>query len=242
MNRGILVTGGSGLLGGELKPSLPGAQFPSSEELNICDPFAVREYFEKNQVSSVFHAAAFTSPPLIEQDPLRALETNIMGTCILLRECMKSGIRFVYVSTDYVFDGEDGNYKETDPVCPVNKYAWSKLGGECAAQLYSKALIIRTSFSENVFPYDKAFIDQWTSRQSVKKTAEQLIELFSSDLTGLVHLGGERQTVYDYAKSLDASKDLGEISIKEMSFEVPVDTSLDCGLYQNYVNEMKERV
>ncbi len=55
--------------------------------------------------------------------------------------------------------GDQGNYKETDPVYPVNKYAWSKLGGECAVRMYDKSLIIRTTFGPNVFPYQKAFVD-----------------------------------------------------------------------------------
>lgn len=75
-----------------------------------------------------------------------------------------------------------GNYKETDPVYPVNKYAWSRLGGECAARLYDKALIVRTTFGPNVFPYEKAFVGQWTSRESVSVVAMMISKLIGKSI------------------------------------------------------------
>src|SRR5690606_22152297 len=96
-----------------------------------------------------------------EKDPLNGIETNIIGTANVVKLCMKHSLRLIYISTDYVFSGDKGDYKENEPVHPVNKYAWSKLGGECAVRMYDKALIVRTSFGANVFPYDKAFVDQW---------------------------------------------------------------------------------
>ena len=49
--------------------------------------------------------------------------------------------RLIYMSTDYVYPGTTGNYKEEDPLLPINDYAWTKLGGECAVQLYNNSLI-----------------------------------------------------------------------------------------------------
>ena len=84
--------------------------------------------------------------------------------------------RLVQISTDYVFNGEKGNYREDDPVFPVNKYAWSKLGGECAVLIYDNSLVVRTSFGPSQFPFEKAFADQWTSRESVGAIAGKIVE------------------------------------------------------------------
>jgi dTDP-4-dehydrorhamnose reductase len=112
-------------------------------------------------------------------------------------------------------------------VLPVNKYAWSKLGGECAVRLLDGALIVRTSFGPNEFPYPKAFVDQWTSRIPVREFAEKLVQLIDSDATGVLHVGAPRRTVLEFARSISPTKDIGELSIDDVSFMVPRDTSLD---------------
>ncbi|MFM1920916.1 MAG: hypothetical protein RLZZ303_2550 [Candidatus Hydrogenedentota bacterium] len=230
-----LVTGGSGLLGGELKTLMPGAHFPTSAEFDIRDFDAIRAWAQGKTLGGVLHAAAFTSPPRINEDPVRAIETNIIGTANLTRLCIEFGWRLVYISTDYVYRGDAGPYKEDDPVLPVNKYAWSKLGGECSAMLHDQALIIRTTFGENVFPYPKAFTDQWTSRLSVAQVAPKIVAAAMSSLTGVLHVGGPRRTVYDYAKSLDPGKEIGGLSIHDLSFAVPADTSLDTSRYEREI-------
>ena len=96
------------------------------------------------------HGAAFTSPPKINENPKLALDVNIVGTANLVRACMERNIKILYISTDYVFKGDRGMYKEDDPVFPANKYAWSKLGGECAVRLYDNSL----DRPNVVWPYD----------------------------------------------------------------------------------------
>lgn len=237
MEKKILFTGGSGLLGQELQKLVLDGLFPTSKEFNVCDILSMKSYLESNPAHTVLHAAAFTSPPLVDKDPVKAITTNIGGTVNLVRLCIDHGIRLIYISTDYVFDGRKGNYNEDDPVHPVNKYAWSKLGGECAVRLYDNSLIVRTSFSENRFPYDKAFIDQWTSRQSVEVTAKQLVRLIALDYKGIVNVGGKRQTVFEYASSLNKNQSIGELSIKDVSFHVPKDTSLNSERFQGLINQ-----
>jgi dTDP-4-dehydrorhamnose reductase len=156
---------------------------------------------------------------------------NIVGTSNVVKLCLEFGMRMIYISTDYVFKGDQGNYKETDSVYPVNKYAWSKLGGECAVRLYDKALIVRTTFGPNVFPYEKAFVDQWTSRESVTTIAQKISALIDKDITGVVHVGGPRRTVFEYAQSLNPGKEIGPLSIHDVGFAVPTDTSLNCEKY-----------
>ena len=227
----ILCTGGSGLLGTALRKRWPGAWFPASADFDITRPEAMEAWATGKDIRCVFHAAAFTSPPKVDQDPLRAMEVNIVGTAHVARFCAARGCRLVYVSTDYVFRGDTGNYREEDPVHPVNRYAWSKLGGECAARLYANALIVRTTFGPEPFPYEKAFIDQWTSRETVSAIAAKLARLAESEVTGVLHVGGPRRTVYDYARSCAGGKDIGRLSVHDVAFAVPADTSLDCSRY-----------
>jgi len=142
--------------------------------------------------------------------------------------CIENNLKMVYINSDYIFKGDKGRYKEEDPVYPVNKYGWSKLGGECAVRMYDKSLIIRTTFGPNVFPYDNAFIDQWTSREKVSVIAELIIRLIKKNAVGVYHVGGKRKTVFEYAKKVSPSKNVGRISIKDVPFKLPKDTSLDC--------------
>ena len=231
----MLVTGGSGLLGTALKKIFPHAMFPSEEEFNVIDFSQMENYLRDKSVTTIFHGGAFTSPPKIDQEPIKAIEVNIVGTSNMVKLAWKRDARLIYVCTDYVFKGDMGNYKEDDPVFPVNKYAWSKLGGECAVRLYDKSLIIRTTFGPDVFPYEKAFTDQWTSRECVTKTAAMIAKLIKLEQTGVVHVGGKRKSVYDYATNLDPAKEIGKISINDISFKVPVDTSLNTELYQKLI-------
>ena len=131
----ILFTGGSGLLGTEFKKNLPDIHYPSKAEFDITNYDQMDRYLGNGNWSMIVHAAAFTSPPRIDQDPLRAIDVNIIGTSNVVKLCVKYGLKLIYLCTDYVFKGDNGNYKEDDPVFPVNKYAWSKLGGECAVRL-----------------------------------------------------------------------------------------------------------
>lgn len=227
----IIFTGGSGLLGSEFRRILPNMKYPSSKEFDVTNYDQMKQYVESNGCDLVVHAAAITSPPLVDKEPLKALEINIVGTSNVVKLCMEFDARLIYISTDYVFKGDKGDYKEDDSVFPVNKYAWSKLGGECAVRMYDKSLIVRTTFGPDVFPYQKAFVDQWTSRESASVIAERISKLIDKNITGVIHVGGKRRTVFEYAKSLNKTRDIRELSINDVGFAVPVDTSLNCDKY-----------
>jgi dTDP-4-dehydrorhamnose reductase len=224
-------------LGTEFKKIRPDISYTDYEDFNVLNYDQMKAYIEGKGYELILHAAAFTSPPRIDKDPLEALEVNIVGTANVVKLCIEFDMSLIYVCTDYVFKGDIGNYKETDPVFPINKYAWSKLGGECVVRMYDKSLIIRTTFGPNVFPYEKAFVDQWTSRESVSVIADKISRLVDKNITGVVHVGGKRKTVYEYAKSLDPARDIGELSIKDVPFEVPVDTSICCDRYNQLVKD-----
>ena len=232
----LLFTGGTGLLGNEMKKLIPEAVFVGSQDFNITDYGQMCDFLSGKNIEVIFHAAAFTSPPRIDKDPLQALDVNIVGTSNIVRLCIEYNMKLIYISTDYIFKGDQGSYREDDPVYPANKYAWSKLGGECAVRMYDNSLIVRTSFSENSFPYEKAFIDQWTSRLPVSATARKLYDLIKVDITGTIHVGGKRQTVFDYARMISPEKEIGELSLYEVSFTAPKDTSLDTKRYEEIVH------
>ena len=198
----LLGTGGSGLLGQALQRLLPGAFFPSSAAFDVTRPDQMEAVLDGRGFRVLLHGAAFTSPPRVDADPGRAVDTNVIGTANVVKLCMRRGLKLVYISTDYVFRGDAGRYKESDAVSPVNKYAWSKLGGECAVRLYDNSLIVRTTFGPDAFPYPKAFSDQWTSRESVSQIAKKIVGLLDLDVRGVLHVGGARRTVLEYARSL----------------------------------------
>ncbi|MFH0806291.1 MAG: sugar nucleotide-binding protein [Candidatus Brennerbacteria bacterium] len=232
-----IFTGGSGLLGSEMEKLFPDIIFPPHEEFDVTNYDQMEEYVGNGSYRMVIHAAAFISPPKIEQEPLKAVEVNVIGTANIVKLCMRHNLKLVYISTDYVFKGDAGGYSEEDPMFPVNKYAWSKLGGECAVRLYDNSVIIRTSFGPNKFPYKEAFIDQWTSRESVSEVAKKIARIVNSDFRGVIHVGGRKKTVYEYAKGLDPQKEVGELSIEDVPFEAPSDTSLNCDKYNDLFKE-----
>jgi len=223
------------LLGSQFRKILPDLSYPTSKDFDVTNYVQMEEYVNRNGCELLIHAAAFTSPPLIEKNPTRAIDVNIVGTSNIVKICMKFDARLIYICTDYVFKGDKGDYKEDDPVLPVNKYAWSKLGGECAVRMYDKSLVVRTTFGPEAFPYEKAFVDQWTSRESVCVIARKVAELIDRDITGVIHVGGPRKSVLEYARALDTAREIGELSVKDVGFAVPADTSLNCDKYNRIV-------
>ena len=89
----------------------------------------------------------------------KSIDLNIVGTCNLVKESSKKGVKLIYLSTSYVYPGTKGNYNEEDALKPWNNYSWSKLGGECAVQMYKNSLILRIMMSEKPFAHESAFTD-----------------------------------------------------------------------------------
>lgn len=232
-NNEILLTGGSGLLGTEIQKNASDIIAPNHKEFDITDFEQMNSFInEHKNINTIIHGAAFTSPPLIEKDPIKAIETNIIGTANVVKICVENNLRLVYISTDYVYKGDKGQYSEEDGMLPQNKYAWSKLGGETAVKLYDNSLIIRTSFCESVFPYDKAFIDQYTSRDSVTVIAPMIFKASKNvSLNGILNIGTERKTVKELAIKLGKT-DVGGLKRNDVGFDVPYDTSFDLKKYQ----------
>ncbi len=232
----ILVTGGTGLLGRNLRSLMPDAHYPTSKEFDIRDPEMMKNLLVASRVKTIVHCAAITSPPRVDKEPMLALDVNIVGTANIVKLCHQLCLRLIYISTDYVFDGDKGMYTEEDPVNPVNKYAWSKLGGEAAARMLDNSLIVRLSFGPEPFPYSKAFIDQWTSREPVSVIALKIVSLIFCNLAGVIHIGGARKSVMEYAESISKEQIILPLRRSEIKFSVPRDTSLDISKYESYFN------
>ena len=90
-----------------------------------------------------------------EKDIIKSIDLNIIGTCNIVKAASKSNIKVIYISTSYVYPGKKIDYSENDPVKPWNNYSWSKLGGECAVQMYSNSLVVRLCMTERPFIHKK---------------------------------------------------------------------------------------
>ncbi|MDX1403602.1 MAG: sugar nucleotide-binding protein [Woeseiaceae bacterium] len=229
----ILLTGGSGLLGRELRRLEPGLVAPTRAELDITDAAAVQRYIKEHSPDLILHAAAMTSNREVEARPDEAHKVNVEGTANLVRACNGSRIRFVYLSTDYVYKGDKGNYREDDPVEPFNLYAQTKLAGEQEVRKVPNHLIIRTSFGASKFDYPDAFCDKWSSKEYVDVIAPTILEAAKSPLTGVLHLGGRRRSLYEYA--VERNPGVNRIERRQSGHKTPRDTSLNLDRWDEFV-------
>lgn len=151
----ILVTGASGILGHVLvrrfKNDVLGVSRSGRHDSRIADlslPSEVRRVFDSHAFRLVIHSAAFSDVDGCERDPAMAYASNAESTRLLAEACSERGIPFIYVSTDYVFDGRKRTaYAETDAVGPVNVYGITKLAGEYFTKACkAPAAIVRTSW------------------------------------------------------------------------------------------------
>jgi len=219
-------------LGSQLQELSPDMLAPSRAELDITDRYAVSAYVASHNPDIVIHAAAITNNRHIEDNPTEALEVNIKGTANIALACLKRRTRLVYLSTDYVYKGDKGNYLEKDEIEPVNLYAWTKLGGESSVMAVPNHLIIRTSFGAGQFEYDAAFTDKWTSKDYVDVIAPQILEAARSPLTGLLNIGSERRSIYEYART--RNPDVKPVQRGESAHKSPADTSLNLDRWTEY--------
>jgi len=220
----VLLTGGSGTLGTELKRIKPDLSCPSSVELDITKPVGVEEYFNKNNPDLVIHAAAYTNVLRAEEDIKKAIDINIVGTYNILKSCISRNIKMVFISTDYVFDGKKGDYKTSDPINPITNYAKSKAAAELMVRMYENSLCIRTSFYGKEFPYEKAVEDQWTTKDYIDIMAPKILKECLSEKLGIIHCYSKKRTVYDIAKN--RKPDVRKIKINDLKSSIPQDTSL----------------
>jgi dTDP-4-dehydrorhamnose reductase len=217
----ILITGGSGLLGAELRKVDTTLIAPTRAELDITNLDQVRAVLDQSKPSIVIHLAAATTPPQHDAQPLLGVEHNIIGTANLALACGERGIRLIYTSSDYVYTGA-GPHHEDEAVLPNKNFYWSKLGGECAVRLCPNSLILRLSFGPRPFPWEKVYADQWCSKLYVDEIAPLILAAARSSATGVMNVGGPRITIEDYARQTRP-----DIETIPRPAEIPADVSLD---------------
>ena len=204
MKKKIVITGGNGRFANKLKNTLknPNYFFPSKKELNILNISSIKKYLIKKKAKYLIHCAALSRPMKIHDLEIsKSIDTNIIGTANVVKACKELNIKLIYFSTGFVYPGIRGNYKENEAVLPINNYAWSKLGGECAVQMYKNSLILRVCMTEKPFLHKEAFSNVKTNFIYHEDVAKILIKLIKKK--GIINLGGPALTIYNFAKKLN---------------------------------------
>jgi len=262
----FLVTGSAGLVGSQVVQDLAKSEHqiyscyshskPNNGipvQLDLVNNNNIIQIIENIKPDVIIHLAAMTNVDLCEKEKELALRINAKATETLSKQAAKHSSFFVYVSTDYVFDGEKGMKRESDMPSPVDYYGYSKYQGELAVQdMASSWCIARTSTPFGIHPTKKSFpvfvaenlrakkeitivTDQYTSPTYVPNLSQMLIEISARQILGVIHLAGATRTSrYDMAtlvaEKLNLEKKLLKpTTINEMNWiaKRPQDSSLD---------------
>jgi len=226
----VLITGASGLLGRKLAKALSEGYeviatdkthpaYPDSVRMDIVDESEVTRVLSRARPELVVHAAAETDVDKCEINRDLAWSVNAKGTRNIASACGKISVKLVYVSTDYVFDGEKGLYNERDQPNPVNYYGVTKLEGErFVTELCEDYIIVRTSVLYGWHPDRLNFAtwvidslksgkrisvveDHYNSPTLADNLAEVVLKIVEMGATGVYHIAGsERISRYDFAR------------------------------------------
>ena len=191
------------------------------------------DYFiYSNKPDYFIHAGALTRPMVIhESEPNKSIITNIIGTSNVVLACMKYNLKLIYLSTDYVYPGIEGNYGEDDYLKPFTNYGWSKLGGECAVRLYDNHLILRMAMNKRPFPHPKALVDMKKSLMYIDDASKVVLELL--DEMGTINIGGKSQSVYNFVK--ESNPNIGKIYLNDIE---DVNMATDCSMDTTKMKEL----
>ena len=232
----ILLTGGSGLLGRELQKHLK-VLTPPRSEFDITGHWMERiDYTMLHDVSLIVHCAAFTDLVRAEKEKDLCYATNVIGT----RNIASLGIPMIYISTEYVFDGEKGLYEEEDAPNPLNYYALTKLLGEYEARRAPRSVIIRCLFKPRPFKHEVVCHDSFTSGDYVERIAPQIASAVKNFtlLPDTIHIGTGRKNLETIAR--ETRPEIGTISVLDVKgVRLPKDTSLNCAKWERIKRDNK---
>ena len=229
----IVLSGGNGRFASVLKKTVSSKKyfFPNKKELDILNLKSIERYLKKVKPKYFIHAAALSRPMKIHDKHIsKSIDLNIIGTCNVVKICEKLKIKLIYFSTGYVYPGIKGNYKEEDPLKPINNYAVSKLGGECAVMMYKNSLILRITMCEKPFIHKSAFHDVKTNFIFQEEVAKHIPKLLNK--SGVINIGGKTQSVFDFAKKYN--KEIKRISGKK---QFPPNPSMNISKFLKIINK-----
>ncbi len=231
----VVVTGGNGRFGKTLF-SLTDQNFlfPSKKKLNILSLKSIEKYLKRIKPKYLIHLAGLSRPiSMHEKNIKKSIELNIIGTSNIVIICSKLNIKIIYFSTSYLYPGIKGNYKETDPLLPMNNYAWSKLGAESAVQMYKNSLILRVSMTEKPFVHKAAYVDMITNFIF----HEDFIKIFKKIINkkGILNIGGPSKSVYKFAKKYNPK--IKKIYLRKLSRpKMPKNSSMNLQKLKKFLN------
>ena len=258
----LLVTGGSGLMGSKVAELAleNGYEVFSGYahhepkcgmgvKFDLADGDSVADAVRYSRPDFIIHTAALTDVDLCETNKDLAYKMNVLSTKILAEEAEKVGAFTIYTSTDYVFDGSRGMYKEEDLTGPVNYYGYSKLLGEAYCDAIARTCVIygsqpasgKVNFALWILKglaegkAVKVVVDQYITPTLNTNLARMVLELAERRQKGVYHLAGAtRISRYDFAVKIAKTFGLDENNIvrsrmSEMMWAAkrPVDSSLD---------------
>ncbi|MGH7134685.1 MAG: SDR family oxidoreductase [Pirellulales bacterium] len=269
----ILVTGAGGLLGRYLLRDLAQtshtvAAWSGTQSGNafgmplapvpLMDGECVERALALARPDSIIHTAAMAGVASCFRSPDAAWRINVDATRQLAAGASQRSARFIFISTDLVFDGRRGGYSENDVACPLSCYGRTKVAAEQAVLAYGRGLVVRASllFGPALGPrqsfFDQQiealrsgsscplFIDEWRTPLALSTAASAIATLAESDFTGLLHLGGpERMSRFEMGMRLARAFDLDGGNLVAVGRdsahadeERPRDVSLDSGRWR----------
>ena len=246
----LLVTGGSGMLGGYVTDVLSQNNIayiaPKHHELELNCLEKLNSYLNNNQLSGIIHLAAETNVDLCEQDPAHALLVNTLSTQALANYARVNDIPITFISTSAIFGGIPKlSYCELDTPMPLSFYGSSKyMAEQYIASHCPRHLIIRSSFMIGGGPdRDKKFIskilpklqnhepvsvvyDKIGSLTYAADVAKFIVNAYKNQQYGLVHLSSNNScSRYDVikhmAKQLNSNSDIKKVTSQLFPLAAP---------------------
>jgi dTDP-4-dehydrorhamnose reductase len=249
---GLDVVGWSGSHAG----SLFGVEI---QPIDLAHPDRVALAIREVRPDLLIHTAALARIEACRRDPERARQINLEGTAVLSQLAASAGTRMLHVSTDLVFDGTQGNYRESDRPAPLSVYGRTKHEAELAvladprnavarvSLLFGPTLTHRQGFFDQQLAALRAgspltlYEDEWRTPVSILTAARALVNIARSDFAGLIHIGGpEKMSRLEMGRRLavhlaadpsgiQATSRLGARSAEPQ----PRDLSLDASLWRS---------